>query len=30
MTTAQDGDKFVSLKHRPPLTPGNTPDTPFC
>jgi hypothetical protein len=21
MTTAQDGDKFVSLKHRPPLPP---------
>ena len=23
MTTAQDGDKFVSLTHRPPLPPGN-------
>ena len=25
MTTAQDGGKVVSLTHRPPLTPGNTP-----
>jgi hypothetical protein len=25
MTTAQDGGKVVSLKHRPPLPPGNTP-----
>jgi hypothetical protein len=23
MTTAQDGGKVVSLKHRPPLPPGN-------
>jgi hypothetical protein len=23
MTTAQDGDKVVSLRHRPPLPPGN-------
>ena len=23
MSTAQDGGKFVSLTHRPPLTPGN-------
>ena len=30
MTTAQDGGKVVSLTHRPPLTPGNTPDTHFC
>ena len=30
MTTAQDGGKFVSLRHRPPLTPGNTPGTHFC
>jgi hypothetical protein len=30
MTTAQDGGKFVSLKHRPPLSPGNTPGTHFC
>ena len=27
MTTAQDGGKFVSLTHRPPLPPGNTPGT---
>jgi hypothetical protein len=25
MTTAQDGGKVVSLTHRPPLPPGNTP-----
>jgi len=30
MTTAQDGGKVVSLMHRPPLTPGNTPGTHFC
>jgi hypothetical protein len=30
MTTAQDGDKVVSLMHRPPLPPGNTPGTHFC
>ena len=30
MTTAQDGCKFVSLTHRPPLPPGNTPGTHFC
>ena len=30
MTTAQDGGKVVSLKHRPPLPPGNTPGTHFC
>jgi len=30
VTTAQDGGKFVSLRHRPPLTPGNTPGTHFC
>jgi hypothetical protein len=30
MTTAQDGDKVVNLTHRPPLTSGNTPGTPFC
>jgi len=29
VTTAQDGGK-VSCKHRPPLPPGNTPDTDFC
>jgi len=27
MTMAQDGGKAVSLTHRPPLTPGNTPGT---
>jgi len=30
MTTAQDGVKVVSLTHRPPLSPGNTPGTHFC
>jgi len=30
MTKAQDGGKFVSLKHRPPLPPGNTPGSHFC
>ena len=30
VTTAQDGGKFVSLTHRPPLHPGNTPGTHFC
>jgi len=30
MTTTQDGGKVVSLKHRPPLPPGNTPGTHFC
>ena len=25
MTTAQDGGKVVSLTHRAPLPPGNTP-----
>jgi hypothetical protein len=29
MTTAQDGGKFVSLTHRLPLPPGNTPGTHF-
>ena len=28
-TTAQDGGKVVSLTHRPPLPPGNTPGTHF-
>jgi len=27
MTTARDGGKVVSLTHRPPLPPGNTPGT---
>jgi len=30
MTMAQDGGKVVSLIHRPPLPPGNTPGTHFC
>ena len=30
MTTAQDGGKFVSLTHRPPLPPGNVPGTHYC
>jgi len=30
MTTAQDGRKVVSLTHRSPLPPGNTPVTHFC
>jgi len=30
VTTAQDGGKVISLKHRPPLPPGNTPGTHFC
>ena len=30
VTTVQDGGKFVSVTHRPPLPPGNTPGTNFC
>jgi len=30
VTTAQDGGKVVSLTHRPPLPPGNTPGTHVC
>jgi hypothetical protein len=30
MTTAQDGGKVISHTHRPPLAPGNTPNTHFC
>jgi hypothetical protein len=30
LTTAQYGGKVVSLTHRPPLPPGNTPGTHFC
>jgi hypothetical protein len=30
MSTAQDGGKVVSLTHRSPLPPGNTPGTHFC
>jgi hypothetical protein len=29
MTMAQDGGKVVSLTHRPPLLPENTPGTHF-
>jgi hypothetical protein len=29
-TKAQDVGKVVSLTHRPPLPPGNTPGTHFC
>jgi hypothetical protein len=29
MTTAQDDGKVVSLTHRPPLPPRNTPGTHF-
>jgi hypothetical protein len=29
MTTALDGGKVVSLTHRPPLPPGNTPGNHF-
>jgi len=30
VTTVQDGGKVVSLKHWPPLPPGNSPGTHFC
>jgi len=30
ITTTQDGGKVVSLTHRPPLPPGNAPDTHLC
>ena len=30
MTTAQDGGKVVSLRHRPPLPQGNTPGIHCC
>jgi hypothetical protein len=30
VTTAQDCGKAVSLTHRPPLPPGNTPGAHFC
>ena len=30
VTMAQDGGKVVSLTHRPPLPPGNTPGIHFC
>jgi len=30
VTTAQNGGKDVSLKHRPLIPPGNTPGTRIC
>ena len=30
LVTSQNGGKVVSLTHRPPLPPGNTPGTHFC
>ena len=30
ITTAQDGCKFASLTHRPPLPTGNAPGNHFC
>jgi len=30
VTMAQNGGKVVSLMHRPPLPPGNTPGIHFC
>jgi len=30
VTKAQGGGKVVSLTHRPPIPPGNAPDTHFC
>jgi hypothetical protein len=30
VTTAQHGGKVVSITHRPPLPPGNTPGTHLC
>ena len=30
MTTAQDGSKVASLRHRLPLPPGNAPGIHFC
>ena len=30
MRTAQEGGKFVSHTHWPPLPPGNAPGTHFC
>jgi len=29
VTTVEEGGKVVSLTHRPPLPPGNTPGTHF-
>jgi hypothetical protein len=28
--SAHEGDKVISLTHRPPLPPGNNPGTRFC
>jgi len=30
VTKAQDGGRFVSLTHQPPLPPGNAPGTYLC
>jgi hypothetical protein len=30
MKTAQDSGKIVSLRHRPPLPPGNVPGSHLC
>jgi len=30
MTMGHEGGKVVSLMHRPPLPPGNKPDTQIC
>jgi hypothetical protein len=30
VTTAQDGGRVVSLRHRSPLPPVNAPGTHFC
>ena len=30
VTKTQDSGKVASLKHRPPLPPGNTPGSHFC
>jgi len=30
VTKSQDGGKVFSLKHRPPLAPGNAPGTHIC
>jgi hypothetical protein len=30
VTTAQNGGRVVSLTHRPPLPPANTPGAHFC
>jgi hypothetical protein len=30
MTRTPDDGKVVSLTHRPPLSPGNTPGIHFC